>query len=357
MILGWRKSCLNERIAVLNYQIVVINEETFLYFCVELNLNTMNKILLFTFASCISSFSFAQMQIGNSDMENWETVASDQEPVNWNSFLTATGAFAGFAANQIESSTDVRPGSAGSTSCRIWSRSAFTIIANGNVTLGRIEMGSITPTSASNYNYSVTADSDFSETLTDTPDSIVFWAKFTPINGGDNARMKATLHTANDYRDPEDAASAAYVVATAVLNFPSTNDAWTRFAVPFNYSGPATVNTNILVTFTTNELAGGGADGDEVLIDDIELIYNPTVGLDESSSNIITSVSMDNEKNVLHVQSSEIVNGEYEIYNTQGKLVQSGAIAKELSFEKNAGMYFVVLNADNKKFNFKILKQ
>lgn len=321
---------------------------------ISTKLNT-SRILLITAISALSSISFAQMQIGNGDMEQWETVASDQEPVNWNSFLSAGGTWAWAAANQIASSTDARTGSAGTTSCRIWSRSALGIIANGNVTLGKIEMGSTTPTDPANYNYSITADPNFSEVMTDTPDSIVFWAKFTPINGNDNARMKSTLHDANDYRDPEDAASASYVVATAVINFPSTGGAWTRIAVPYNYSGPATVNTNILVTFTTNEIAGGGADGDELLIDDVELIYN-SASIDETTKEFAT-VSMDNDKNVVRIHSKEAITGEYEVYDMQGKVVQSGAIAKEFSFEKNAGMYIVILTADNKKYNFKIMKQ
>ena len=313
----------------------------------------MNKILLLSIASAMTFFSNAQMQIGNGDMEQWETVATDQEPVNWNSFLSAGGSLSGFAANQIASSTDVRPGTSGTLSCRIWSRSTFGIVANGNVTLGKINMGSTTPTSSSNYNQSVTADANFSEVMTDTPDSIVFWAKFTPVSGGDNARMKATLHDAYDYRDPEDATSATHVVATAVLNYPSTAGAWKRFSVPFNYSGPATGNTNILVTFTTNEAAGGGSGNDEVLIDDVELIYNPS-SLEET---VLTNtfVSLDYDAKIIRINSSEKINGEYTIINTQGQIVQSGAIENEIQFSQTPGMYFIELVADNKKKTYKIM--
>jgi len=234
----------------------------------------MKKTLLIAF-SLTSIFSFGQGQIGNSDMESWEAVAGSEEPNNWNSFLTASGGFATFASNQIEQSPDVRPGSAGSKSCKIWSKSTFGVIANGNVTLGQINMGSTTPSNASNHNKSITSNSLHSETLTDSPDSIVFWTKFTPVSGSGNARMKATLHDSFDYQDPEDAASATHVVATAIMNYPNTNGSWVRFAVPFDYSGPVSVNTHILVTFTTNETPGGGSGNDEVLIDDVELIYNP----------------------------------------------------------------------------------
>jgi len=316
----------------------------------------MNTKLLIIFATTFSSLSFAQTQITNGDMEQWETVASDQEPVNWNSFLTAGGSLNWAAANQIASSTDVRPLSAGTLSCRIWSRSTFGIVANGNVTLGKINMGSSTPSNSSNYNQSVTADPNFSEDLTGTPDSIVFWAKFTPINSTDNARMKATLHDAYDYRDPEDAASTSHVVATAVLNYPTTNGNWVRFAVPFVYSGPATVNTNILVTFTTNEAPGGGAANDEVLIDDVELIYNPTTsGVNENKLDG-TIVSYDNLSSLVRITSSKDIQGDYEIINSLGQVVQQGAIENEIEFTEKTGMYFVVLTTESKKKTFKILK-
>lgn len=314
----------------------------------------MNKILLFTIGSILSTITFGQGQIGNADMELWETIASDEEPVNWNSFLSAGGPLTWAAANQISSSTDIRPGSSGAKSCKIWSRSTFGIVANGNVTLGKINMGSTTPTASSNYNSSITADANFSEALTDAPDSIVFWAKFTPNGGGGNARMKAVLHDNYDYRDPEDAASSSHIVATAVLNYPNTNGGWVRHAVAFDYSGPASGNTNILLTFTTNETPGGGAGDDEVLIDDVELIYNPS-GINEFS-NSNTNISMDNDNNIINVSSTLPLNSMYEIYDMQGKVVQSGELKSSISFEHIAGMYIVVPDSKNKNSNFKILK-
>jgi len=252
----------------------------------------MKRILLIGLISSCASLSYSQTQVGNSGFETWENVASDQEPTNWNSFLTGGGTYAWAAANQIASSTTVRPGSSGTKSCRIWSRAVFGIIANGNVTLGKINMGSTTPTAASNYNATVRADANFSEPLTDRPDSIVFWAKFTPNGHTQNARMKATLHNNNDYRDPEDAASANYIVATAVVNYPSTAGAWKRFSVPFNYSGPASINTHILITFTTNQTPGGGAADDEVLVDDMELVYVPKATFTASGNSICAGSSI-----------------------------------------------------------------
>ena len=312
----------------------------------------MKKILLLTIITSACSFSFGQGQIGNSDMEQWETVSSDEEPVNWNSFLTATGSWAWAASNQIEQSADVRPGSAGTKSCRIWSTSSFSIIANGNVTLGQVNMGSTTPSSPDNYNFSKTSDPNHSETLTDTPDSIVFWVKTNAgLNG--NARMKSTLHDSYDYRDPEDATAALHVVATAVLNFaPVAN--WTRMAVAYDYSGPASGNTHILVTFTTNEIPGGGSANDEVFIDDIELIYN-TNSVDELNNDGIIA-SMNNSANSIVISSPSELNGNYEIFNTLGQSVQSGSLENEIQFNQISGVYFIHITMNDKTYNFQLLK-
>lgn len=315
----------------------------------------MNKFLQVTAFVCASSMAFGQAQIGNSGFESWEAVASDEEPINWNSFLSASGSFSWAAGNQIASSTDVRPGSAGTKSCNIWSNSTLGIIANGNVTLGQINMGSTTPSSSSNYNYSKTADANFSETLTDTPDSIVFWVKFVPNGHTQNARMKATLHGNYDYRDPEDAGSSAQVVATAVLNFPPTSNAWVRKAIAFNYSGPATVNSHILVTFTTNETAGGGADDDQLYIDDVELIYNPN-SLNAIDKGQLLSAFLTDDQQALQFSSNQPINGNYEVYDLNGKQVMSGAINGKQPFYQPAGMYIVKATIGQTVKEFKIVK-
>lgn len=311
----------------------------------------MKKTLLITALTLASTSLIAQTQIGNSDMEQWETVASDQEPVNWNSFLSASGGWAWAAANQIESSTDVRPGSAGTASCRIWSRSTFGIVANGNVTTGQINMGSTTPSDPANYNHTVTGDTEFSVAMPDMPDSIVFWAKFTPNGGNGNARMKATVHTDYNYRDPEDAGSSAEVVGTAVLNYPNTNG-WVRKSVPFSYAGPASAQAYLLVTFTTNEAAGGGNADDEVLIDDIELIYNPN-GLEE----ITAYMNVFATENQLNFKSTKPFEGEYSVYDMSGAMVQSGPLAQFVSFEVSTGVYVINVNANGGSAQYKVFKK
>lgn len=247
----------------------------------------MKKIITLTLAITSSLALNAQTQIGNSGFENWENVTGGSEPVNWNSFLTASGSLNGQAENQLQNSTDIRPGSSGTRSVRLNSRSVFGIVANGNLTVGQINMGNISATHTNNHNATRRNDPNHSEVMTERPDSIVFWAKFTPAgthNG--EARVKATIHDNNDYRDPENAAAQNYVVGTAELNFPKTDGLWVRKSVPFNYNGPATDAQFILITFTTNKNPGQGANNDYLWVDDVELVYVPKPSFTASSVNV-----------------------------------------------------------------------
>jgi hypothetical protein len=236
----------------------------------------MKKTLLIISIGITSVFSSFAQQLGNADMELWDNLGSaNEEPANWNSFKSGTGSLVGFASQQIQRSTAIRPGATGAYCSRIWSKSTLGIVANGNMTLGQINMGSSTPSSASNYNFSKTADANFSEALTASPDSLVFWVKFTAASGNSMARVNAIIHDNYDLRDPLDANSNPHVVGSATLNYSPTGGVWVRKSIPFNYTGPATSPQFILMTFTTNMTPGGGAANDEVLIDDVQLIYNP----------------------------------------------------------------------------------
>jgi hypothetical protein len=236
----------------------------------------MKKNLLLLNVLLVVGISHAQTQLGNSDMESWDNVGTtNEEPTNWNGFKSGTGSLVGFASQQVQRSTAIRPGATGAYCARIWSKSTLGVVANGNMTLGQINMGSSTPSSSSNYNFTKTADANFSEAITTSPDSLVFWVKFTAASGNSMARVNALLHDNYDLRDPQDANSIPHIVANATLNYLPTGGGWVRKSVPFVYSGQSTDPQFILVTFTTNMTPGGGAANDEVLIDDIQLDYNP----------------------------------------------------------------------------------
>lgn len=238
----------------------------------------MRKTILTLLAGVVLMWgqAAAQTQIGNSDFEQWENVGSNtEEPINWNGIKTSSGGNGNLAPKSIQRVTQARPGSTGTYCARVYSSAVLGIVANGNMTCGRVNAGSTSASSPQNYNYSDITNTLYSEALNAYPDSIVFWAKYNNASTNSLARMSSTIHGAYNYRDPADAGSQPYVVATAVLNFPRTNGAWVRFSVPFTYSGPWTAPSFILTTFTSNNTPGGGASGDEVFVDDVQLIYVP----------------------------------------------------------------------------------
>lgn len=312
--------------------------ELFFYIC-SINITFMiRKITLINFLFTGFSF-FAQQQIGNSDMELWDNVGqANEEPANWNSFKTAQGSFTAFASQQVQRSTAIRSGANGQYCARVWSKSTLNIVANGNLTLGRINMGSTTASDPNNYNFSLIADANFSEALTSSPDSLVFWVKYTAANANDSARVHAILHDDFELRDPIDANSVSHIVATAERNYGKTNGSWIRISVPFNYvvGSPAPTPAYILVTFTTNKTPGGGSNNDEVLVDDIELIYNNTSGIAEKSQSLLNA-------NYDVYSGLEIIGDEttLTIIDSRGVIIKNGKPEDLNGLILKSGLYFV----------------
>jgi len=317
----------------------------------------MKRILL-SLASVSSVFILsAQTQIGNSDFESWESSTTElAEPVNWNSFKTGSGTWSSFGGQQLDKSTTVRPGSSGTNSARIFSRDAgFGIVANGNMTLGKIEMGSTTASSASNYNYTIATNTDFSEAFTDSPDSLVVWVKYSPVSSsGNNARVSAVIHNNTDgYKDPNDV-SGANTIATAIYNFPSVGG-WERLAIPFTYVGTPSNAAFIMVTFTTNSTPGGGAANDELLIDDLQLVYNPSgAGIEElNSQKFKVNVNLDQ----LRVFGAITDQSQYAVFSSTGALMQSGALQNVIPFNSQSGTYFLQITDGEIVSRIKFVKE
>ena len=250
----------------------------------------MKKTILSLSLLTLALQASAQTQIGNSNFEAWESTTSEiAEPVNWNSFKSASGSWNSFGGQQMNRSTSVRPGSTGIYSSRIWARNAgFGVVAQGNMTLGRIEMGSTTASSSSNYNYSSTGSGTYSEAFTDRPDSVVVWVRYKPANTGAGhlARISTVIHNnTNNYKDPNDV-GGANTIATAILNFPYSGGNWQRLSIPFTYVGTPANAAFILTTIATNNIPGGGTVNDSLYIDDMELVYVPKAQFTSSTPTI-----------------------------------------------------------------------
>ena len=234
-------------------------------------------------------------QINNGDFETW-TFDGENLPNYFNSFQTADGTWSGTAYSssdrQVKRSTDRRPGSKGSYSCCIWSRKVWGVVAQGNLTTGRVHAASTSATGENNYNYS---DRDGYNTkngfknpcampFTGKPDSLVAWVKFVP-NGTDSshpyAKINAIIHSDVDYIDGyAQTSDQKYVVAKAEnKKIAKTNNQWKRIAIPFVYTNNGAQPKYILLNVATNAYPGGGNKGDYLYIDDITLVYKDTYQL------------------------------------------------------------------------------
>ena len=218
--------------------------------------------------------------IGN--FEEWHTASeSFMEPNAWHSFETATGTFAPLAGHHLEKSGKGRNES---VCARIYATSIFGIVANGTMTTGRMNAGSMVAADVKNNAYI-----DVSKTETDgngdpyhvalchRPDSLVMYVQFhqgTAIAEHPYATVSAVITDGTYYQDPEDKTYTNVVAKAADNKIAVTGNEWQRIAIPFVYTDNNVEPKAILITISTNADPGQGSENDEVLIDDLTLVYN-----------------------------------------------------------------------------------
>lgn len=245
----------------------------------------------------------AQYQLSNNGFEDWATQTYDkvtgEEPLHWSSFITGNGKLKGTTCttSQLFKSEDVREGSKGKYCAEIKVNVLDLIItkvyAQGNLTTGRITMGS---TSASNpgnseseniakrdskqtgnYNYTDLSDANHNQTFTGRPDKMTVYVKYTTT--GSKGKIAAYLHSNAYYQDPlpKDGKCSAKVIASAVNTELDATSGWQKVEIPVVYASDDTPTSRpayALVSFATSATPGSGKDGDCMLIDDVVFVYN-----------------------------------------------------------------------------------
>lgn len=241
-------------------------------------------------------FNSATMQIPNSNFELFHEEKSagktGKEPNHWHSFLSATGGLA-VAQNAFSngvhtaSSNDVRPGTKGKSSILVKATTVFGIVANGTITTGRMNAGAMSATDPNNHAFLDITNKDkdangdpFYTLLAGQPDSLAVWVKFKQATAQPEhpyATVNAVITDGTRYQDPEDKAYTN-VVAKATDTKIASEDKWVRLSIPFDYDKYAANKADtkaILVTISTNADPGQGSNGDELYVDDMELVYTP----------------------------------------------------------------------------------
>lgn len=250
----------------------------------------------------ISVTASAQYQLQNNGFEEWANQSyesvSGEEPLHWSSFITGSGYLKGTACttSQLFKSKDVRTGAKGKycAGIKVNTIDMFfaKIQAQGNMTTGRVNMGNGSPKNpgesesknianreskkTGNYNFTDLSDDNHNQKFTGRPDAMRVYVKYTTT--GSKGKIAAYLHSNAYYQDPlpKDGSHSAQVIASAVKLDLAATKGWEKIEIPVTYeSKDKTLRPSYaLVSFATSATPGVGNDGDEMLIDDVEFLYN-----------------------------------------------------------------------------------
>lgn len=246
-------------------------------------------------------------QIENSGFENFHTATyvdgknkyTSDEPNAWHSFNSgiATGTASFFTKYALQNgntsvSDDVRPGSTGTKSVAIKSSIVMGFQpANGTMTTGRLQAGSITATDAANCSFLDMSSTDtdgngdpFYTVLNGRPDALSVWVKYKQGQVNEQypyATVSAVITDGTHYQDPEDKAYTNVVAKAQDKTIESKGFEWQNLVIPFDYTSYASNDAQakaLLVTISTNAQPGVGSSDaenpDMIIVDDISLVYN-----------------------------------------------------------------------------------
>ena len=246
-------------------------------------------------------------QIENSGFENFHTATyvdgknkyTSDEPNAWHSFNSgiATGTASFFTKYALQNgntsvSDDVRPGSTGTKSVAITSSIVMGFQpANGTMTTGRLQAGSVTATDAANCSFLDMSSTDtdgngdpFYTVLNGRPDALSVWVKYKQGQVNEQypyATVSAVITDGTRYQDPEDKAYTNVVAKAQDKTIESKGFEWQNLVIPFDYTSYASNDAQakaLLVTISTNAQPGVGSSDaenpDMIIVDDISLVYN-----------------------------------------------------------------------------------
>ena len=247
--------------------------------------STLGQVIKVTFENVGTYF-----QMPNSDFETWSD--KNKAPRHWHGFESVKGSLSGTAKSKTKlvSSKNVRPGSKGLTSAVVTSTKVFTVIANGTMTNGVLNAGSMFAADASNHSETNLSSTDvdangdpFATPMYAKPDSVKFWMRFTQAKAQASypyAAFNAVITDGTYYQDPENKTYTNKVAVAAPNKADMTVGDWRLVSCPFDYASYAANGAEakaILLTVSTNATPGKGSYsngvGDSVYVDDLELVY------------------------------------------------------------------------------------
>ena len=231
----------------------------------------------------------ASFQIPDSDFENWNNVVN--EPASsWHSFKTCFGTYSGAARDRSKlycsdytATEKATYPNAGNHYATVESANAFISVANGTITTGRLQAGSMSATNTANH-----SEMDINKTYSDDyakygpyyvllhaePDAIKSMLKVELKNTSSKATLSAAITDGSYYQEPRD--KTYNNVAATAGSQDITNCGWDEKYYTFSYKEGVEAKA-IMVTISTNASPGEGSVGDKVSVDNVELVYNGNV--------------------------------------------------------------------------------
>ncbi len=233
----------------------------------------MNKTLLIFISSFLIlplGFYGQQQQIENPGFENWEDAGTvKDEPVDWSTIKTSDDpGISSVAPVTFDRSDDAH---SGLYSLELYNVKVFGIVATGAITNGRFHAEFNLDSS---YSFTdTTNDPRWCTPFTARPDSLTGWFKYF-AKGNDCSQFKVILHV-KECKLPENGTLPNWVglASYRTENGVSYSD-WTRFSVPFNYYDDRTPQY-LLCTMNSGD-STSAVDSSYMLIDDLQLVYNPS---------------------------------------------------------------------------------
>ena len=254
----------------------------------------------------------AQTQIPNKNFEQWSSTGSGNAiPKYWHSYADGDcqlkGIYSWGCGPMLKNHSNRVTGHSG-YGCEIYATTIAGNLVNGVLTTGQMLFASADNKSADNYTYT---DKDnkmghsAAMAFTGRPDSVYFWCKFEMKKPSNVAIAKFHLHGNIAYRDVSvHSAGTAQKgkIGNAFCEFKDPNDQkWHRYKYKFTYydeqnnvvKSTSRTPSYILICFSTNKLTKGGSNGDKLVIDDIEMIYNKRLSFIEIDGNPLPGFNPD----------------------------------------------------------------
>jgi len=294
--------------------------------------------------------SNAQIQPENPGLEDWEDAGTVfDEPVNWSSIKTSDDpGINQYAPVVWDQSTDAH---SGNYSVKLFNVETFGIVAAGTITNGIVH-ADFNPDSG--YVYTEANDPRWNTPCNDRPDSIVAWVKYFPEQS-DVGRIRAIVHT-GDAQIPDPAKTNW--VGEAEINFTTEINNWTRLSGHFNYYNNDTPDYLLIVMYSGNGTTP--VKDSWVLIDDVELIYNPQ-GIEEQFPGKIDIYSQNNSVFINWESKNSTKNADIKILDISGRTVWTGNIKtnekKIIQMNVPKGIYVCQITGELQVYTQKLLIQ